>query len=150
MVSPPDIHLCPRQSYGRSLYGKDSRVAEQWHPTPIQRQKDRRMLQVLHKRIPPASIRIVGFYRTIDYENKINFKSISVVQSNNCALSTFFLLIYCNGDVPIFSEKTNQISFGNTSHFRQIININLLTICECIYSCTRLIRSSDVHKCGDA
>ena len=75
MVRTPDIHLCPRQSYGRSLYGKDSRVAEQWHPTPLQRKKDRRMLQVLHKRIPPASIRIVGFYRTIDYENKINFKT---------------------------------------------------------------------------
>ena len=75
MVCPPDIHPCPRQSYGRSLYGKDSPVAEQWHPTPLQRKKDRRMLQVLHKRIPPASIRIVGFYRTIDYENKINFKT---------------------------------------------------------------------------
>ena len=50
-------------------------MAEQWHPTPFQRKKDRRMLQVLHKRITPASIRIVGFYRTIDYENKINFKT---------------------------------------------------------------------------
>jgi len=50
-------------------------VAEQWHPTPLQRKKDSRMLQVLHKRIPPTSIRIVGSYRTIDYENKINFKT---------------------------------------------------------------------------
>ena len=37
--------------------------------------KDSRMLQVLHKRIPPASIRIIWSYRTIDYENKINFKT---------------------------------------------------------------------------